>query len=105
MLRGGLAAGGPNAHARIDGFADDKCHPMSNEDFGAIDWDSMESLVKGHKPAHNGGRGRGKGGGNGQGRGAPNNHGKGRGKGGKGGKGGGKGRGKGGGRGGKGGQW
>ena len=100
-----FAAGGPNAHARIDGFADDKCHPMSNEDFGAIDWDTMESLVKGHKSAHNGGRGRGKGGGNGQGRGAPNNHGKGRGKGGKGGKGGGKGRGKGGGRGGKGGQW
>ena len=100
-----FAAGGLNAHARIDGYADDKCHPMSNEDFGAIDWDTMEPLVKGLKPAHNGGRGRGKGGGHGQGRGAPNNHGKGRGKGGKGGKGGGKGRGKGGGRGGKGGQW
>ena len=73
---------------------------MSNEELADIDWDTMDALVKGHKPAVNGeprgGRGRGKGGGPGPGRGAQYNHGKGGGKGGKGGKGGGRGGGEGG---------
>lgn len=95
---------GFDAHARVEGFPDEKCRAMTKEKFDEIDWDTMSPHGRGgggYPKYHYSGRGQGNMHRPGQGRGIQKNQGKGGGKGLKGGGKGGKG-GKGGGKGGKG---